>query len=232
VSDSVENARPLADLATTRRSYEAAELLEQSLAPTWLEQLTAWYEQASQHPHINEPNAMQVATVDADCLPDVRTVLARGFDSTGVVFYTNYSSVKGVQLEARPYVAAAFAWLPMERQVRFRGPVRRVSRSQTEAYFASRPRGAQLATWASPQSQIVGGRQELEDRLAELTADFGDSPIGAPPDWGGYHIEVTEMEFWQGRQWRLHDRLRFRRLARNAAEADQPEEWIVERLAP
>ncbi len=194
------------------------------MAPTWLGQLLSWYDQAAADDRIVEPNAMQVATAEADGTPDVRTVLARGFDDAGVVFYTNYDSVKGRQLAANPRAAAVFGWLPAERQVRFRGPVTRVSRAETEAYFASRPRGSQLATWASPQSTPLPSRQRLDDLLAEVTDRFGDDPIPPPPDWGGYRIGVTEMEFWQGRQFRLHDRLRYRR--------DTDGEWVIERLAP
>jgi pyridoxamine 5'-phosphate oxidase len=218
-----------ADPAALRRSYESGELTESALAGSWLEQLRRWYDEAAADVRIGEPNAMQVATVDEAGRPDVRTVLARGFDSRGVVFYTNYTSAKGRQLAAHPAAAAVFAWLPAERQVRLRGPVRKVSRAETEAYFASRPRGSQLATWASPQSEALAGRQQLDELLAEVTARFGDEEIPAPPHWGGYRIEVTEAEFWQGRQFRLHDRLRFRQ---QPADGSADAEWIVERLAP
>jgi pyridoxamine 5'-phosphate oxidase len=217
-----------ATLATSRRSYVSGELEEAALAPTWLEQLQAWYAEADADPRIGEANAMQVATAGADGRPDLRTVLARGFDTAGVVFYTNYDSAKGQQLAENPQAAALFAWLPLERQVRLRGPVRRVDRSETEAYFASRPRGAQLGAWASPQSQPLGGRAELEARLAEVTARFGDGPIEVPPFWGGFRLEVVEAEFWQGREFRLHDRLRFRRDRETVESSD----WTIERLAP
>src|SRR4051812_25883715 len=218
-----------ADPAALRRSYESGELTEAALAETWLAQLRRWYDEAAADARIGEPNAMQVATVDEAGRPDVRTVLARGFDTRGVVFYTNYTSAKGRQLAAHPAAAAVFAWLPAERQVRLRGPGRKVSRAETEAYFASRPRGSQLATWASPQSEALAGRQQLDELLAEVTARFGDEEIPAPPHWGGYRIEVTEAEFWQGRQFRLHDRLRFRQ---QPADGSADAEWIVERLAP
>ena len=219
--------RPSIDPATLRRSYESGELTESTLADSWLAQLQAWYDEAAGDPRIGEPNAMQVATVDEAGRPDVRTVLARGFDARGVVFYTNYTSAKGRQLAEHPAAAALFAWLPAERQVRLRGPVSKVSRAETEAYFASRPRGSQLATWASPQSEVLADRRELDELLAEVTARFGDGPIPPPPHWGGYRIEVVEAEFWQGRQFRLHDRLRFRR-----EQPDVDANWIVERLAP
>ena len=214
-------------LATARRSYGAGELDEASLAPTWLQQLQAWYADAAADPRIGEPNAMQLATTDAGGRPDLRTVLARGIGADGVVFYTNYDSAKGRQLAGNPHAAALFAWLPLERQVRIRGPVHRVGASETAAYFASRPRGAQLGAWASPQSRPLSGRAELEARLAEVTERFGDGPIEVPPFWGGYRIEAAEIEFWQGREFRLHDRLRFRR----AAEGSAPD-WVIERLAP
>lgn len=215
---------PRADPRAVVSSYVSGELTESGLAPTWLEQLQNWYDEAAADPRIGEPNAMQVATVDAAGQPDVRTVLARGFDADGVVFYTNYESAKGRQLAAVPAAAAVFAWLPAERQARLRGPVERVSRAETEAYFAGRPRGSQLAAWASPQSRILSGRAELDGLLAETEQRFGPTgPVPAPPGWGGYRIRPIEVEFWQGRQFRLHDRLRFRR------DGDR---WVVERLAP
>jgi pyridoxamine 5'-phosphate oxidase len=213
-----------ADPISVRRSYESGQLSEDGLAPSWRAQLQRWYDQASADERITDPNAMQVATAGADGLPDVRTVLARGFDDLGVVFYTGYYSTKGRQLAANPAAAAVFSWLPIERQVRFRGPVSKVERAQTEAYFAGRPRESQLAAWASPQSRPINGRGELDGLLAAMTERFSDGPIQAPPGWGGYRIIVREMEFWQGRQFRLHDRL----LYRQGEDGD----WTVERLAP
>jgi pyridoxamine 5'-phosphate oxidase len=218
-----------ADPSALRRSYSNGELTESALADGWLAQLTAWYDEAAADVRIGEPNAMQVATVDEAGRPDLRTVLARGFDPLGVVFYTNYTSAKGRQLAEHPVAAAVFAWLPLERQVRLRGPVSKVSRAETEAYFAGRPRGSQLATWASPQSEVLAGRAQLDELLAEVTARFGEDEIPAPPHWGGYRIEVTEAEFWQGRPFRLHDRLRFRQVP---ADGSADARWIVERLAP
>ena len=212
-----------ADPASLRRAYVRGELTEASLAGSWLDQLRRWYDEAAADERIIDPNAMQVATVDASGQPDVRTVLARGFEEAGVIFYTGYQSAKGRQLAAAPVAAAVFSWLAEERQVRFRGTVSKVSRARTEAYFAGRPRGSQLATWASPQSQPISGRDRLDELLTEVSEQFGDGPIGAPPEWGGYLITVREMEFWQGRQFRLHDRLRYRQVG---------EGWTVERLAP
>jgi pyridoxamine 5'-phosphate oxidase len=218
-----------ADPSSLRRSYANGELTESALADSWLAQLQAWYSEAAADVRIAEPNAMQVATVDEAGRPDLRTVLARGIDARGVVFYTNYTSAKGRQLAEHPVAAAVFAWLPLERQVRLRGPVSKVSRAETEAYFAGRPRGSQLATWASPQSEVLAGRAQLDELLAEVAARFGDEEIPAPPHWGGYRIEVTEAEFWQGRPFRLHDRLRFRLVP---ADGSADASWVIERLAP
>lgn len=224
------------DLRGIRRSYLCGELTEDSLRSSWIEQLRAWYHEAVDRyaelaaaGFASEPNAMQVATVatsaDGSVHPDVRTVLCRGMDQSGVVFFTNYSSAKGAQLAQNPAAAAVFAWLPLERQVRLRGPVSRVSEQETADYFASRPRGAQLAAWASPQSSVLNSREELDARLEATTDRFADTEaVPPPPFWGGYRITVREAEFWQGRQYRLHDRLRFRQSADGS--------WQIERLAP
>jgi pyridoxamine 5'-phosphate oxidase len=211
------------DPAELRRSYERAALDESSIAPTWLAQLQAWYDDAVVLGGSPEPNAMQVATVDAAGHPAVRTVLVKAIDERGVVFYTNYESAKGRDLTERPYGAALFVWLAHERQVRLSGPVQRVSRDETAAYFASRPRGSQLGAWASPQSRVIASRAELERLDAEVAERFGDGEVEPPPHWGGFLIAPEAVEFWQGRPDRLHDRLRFRRV--DGA-------WILERLAP
>jgi pyridoxamine 5'-phosphate oxidase len=189
----------------------------------WLEQFRLWFEDAAVDPAVVEANAMQVATVNAAGHPSVRTVLVKGFDERGIVFFTNYESAKGHDLAAHPYAAAVFAWLPHERQVRFAGPAHPVSREETDAYFASRPRGSQLGAWSSPQSQVVGSRADLERAYADVEARFADGAVPSPPFWGGYRIEPEVVEFWQGRADRLHDRLRYR--------ADGSD-WVIERLAP
>lgn len=218
-----------ADPFVARRDYRTGELTEQLVASTWLEQLRRWYAEAVAGPEIIEANAMQVATVDSAGHPDVRTVLARGFDESGIVFFTNYSSAKGQQLAEQPYAAAVFSWLGLERQVRLRGPVHKVAREETARYFAGRPRESQIGAWASPQSQVIADRAELERLVTEASRRFGTAELEPPPYWGGYRIEVSEIEFWQGREFRLHDRIRFRRVA---GDADGSARWVVERLAP
>jgi pyridoxamine 5'-phosphate oxidase len=213
-----------AALAALRRDYRFGVLDETTIAPDWLTQLRAWFDRAVEDLGALEANALQVATVDASGRPSLRTVLAKGIDERGVSFFTNYSSAKGRDLDARGYAAIQFVWQAHERQVRLTGTVSRVSREETEAYFATRPRGSQLGAWASPQSQRVASRVELEQALADVVARFGEGPVPAPPNWGGYRLSPDSVEFWQGRADRLHDRLRFR-LADDAA-------WVLERLAP
>jgi pyridoxamine 5'-phosphate oxidase len=206
-----------------RRSYRRGRLGEQMVAATWLEQLRRWFADAVASEAIIEPNAMQVATADASGRPSVRTVLAKGLDDRGVVFYTNYDSAKGRALAQRPYAEAVFAWLALERQARLAGQVERVSRAETEAYFASRPKGSQLAAWASAQSTVVASRAELEAALRAVEARFAGGDVPPPPNWGGYLIRPESVEFWQGRDDRLHDRIRYRR---------DGAVWVIERLAP
>ncbi|HET6876975.1 MAG TPA: pyridoxamine 5'-phosphate oxidase [Jatrophihabitans sp.] len=217
----------MTDPAALRRAYARARLDEDAVADTWLEQFAAWFAEASADPAIHEANAMQLATADASGRPAVRTVLAKGVDERGVVFYTNYSSAKARDLDENPRAAVVFAWLAHERQVRFAGDVAKVDRAETEAYFATRPRESQLGAWASPQSQVVASRAELDTALAEIERRFAGGPVPAPPGWGGYRIRPASVEFWQGRPGRLHDRIRFRREESAGASG-----WIRERLAP
>ncbi|MDT4935153.1 MAG: pyridoxamine 5-phosphate oxidase [Pseudonocardiales bacterium] len=214
---------PMSDPAGMRRGYLRGQLDETLLSRTWLEQFELWFTDATEDPAVVEPNAMQVATTGADGRPAIRTVLLKGVDQRGVVFYTNYESAKAREIEANPYAAAVLVWLAHERQVRVSGPVQRVSRAETEEYFATRPRGSQVGAWASAQSSVVSSREVLEDAVRDIEARFADAPIPAPPNWGGYRIEPDSVEFWQGRADRLHDRLRYRR---------DGEIWVLERLAP
>lgn len=209
--------------AEMRRDYtERGALLEADLAATWSEQFRAWFADAVEA-GLPEPNAMIVATADDHGRPSARTVLLKGYDPTGFVFYTNYTSRKGAEAAGNPYASLVFPWFPMQRQVLVAGRVERVSRAETEAYFATRPRGSRLGAWASPQSQVVPDRAAVDAGLAAAVERFGDGPIPPPPHWGGLRVLPETVEFWQGRSSRLHDRLRYR------ATGD---DWVVERLAP
>lgn len=216
----------MTDPAKMRRNYADGELSETTVAADWLTQLRVWFDVAAGDPRVAEPNAVQLATVAADGHPSVRTVLVKEIDERGIVFYTGYSSAKGRDLALNPWAAAVFAWLPLERQVRLSGPAEQVSREETAAYFATRPRGSQVAAWASPQSDVVASRDELQRLFHQAEARFAQAPVPPPPGWGGYLLRPAEVEFWQGRQDRLHDRLRFRR---SGPESDP--RWLVERLA-
>jgi pyridoxamine 5'-phosphate oxidase len=214
----------VSDPARLRRDYGNTELDDDAAAIGWSEQLRRWFDEAVASPAIVEPNAIQLATVDAAGRPSVRTVLVKALGADGIVWYTNYESAKGRDLDENPYAAAVFAWLPLERQVRLAGPIERVERAETEAYFATRPRGSQVAAWASAQSEVIVSRASLEEAVREIEARFADQDVPAPPSWGGYRLRPEVVEFWQGRHDRLHDRLRRRRGADGA--------WTVERLAP
>jgi pyridoxamine 5'-phosphate oxidase len=226
----------LPDPAAMRRDYrERPPLTEEGLAETWLAQFQHWFADAVAAPEIVEPNAMIVASVGATGVPSARTVLLKGVDERGLLFFTNYHSRKGSEIAANPAVSLVFPWHPMGRQVIVGGMAEPVDRAETEAYFATRPRDSRLGAWASPQSQVVS-RAELDAALTEVSARFGDD-IPAPPHWGGLVVQPLTVEFWQGRTGRLHDRLRFRR--RQRAEPEQHElsrsadgGWVVERLAP
>jgi pyridoxamine 5'-phosphate oxidase len=203
-----------------RQEY-AGELTEDDLAADWVIQFGRWLTDAVDS-GVREPNAMVLATADGQGRPGARNVLLKGFDERGLVFYTNYDSRKGRELAANPYACAVFSWLPLSRQVRVDGVAAPVSREETAAYFALRPRGAQIGAWASPQSTVIASREEID--IAAVEARFAEADIPPPPNWGGYRLVPEAVEFWQGRGSRLHDRLRFRRTA--------GETWVVERLAP
>ncbi len=210
-------------LADMRRSYEQGGLDETDLAATWLDQFRRWLEDAVGS-GITEPNAMVLATADADGAPSSRTVLLKAVDERGLVLYTNLRSRKGQQAAANPRAALTFPWIDLQRQVGVSGRLEPVADAEADAYFASRPHGSQLGAHASPQSSVVGGRDELERHMAAVEARW---PAGAevprPEHWGGLRLVPEQVEFWQGRPNRLHDRLRFRR---------EGEGWVVERLAP
>jgi pyridoxamine 5'-phosphate oxidase len=208
-----------------RRDYtERGALLESDLAADWTIQFAAWFADATAF-GLPEPNAMIVATATGDGHPSARIVLLKGYDVRGFAFYTNYTSRKGAEAQQNPAASLVFPWFPMHRQVIVEGRVERVTRAETEEYFATRPRGSQLGAWASPQSRVVPDRAAVDAGLAAAVERFGeDGPVPPPPHWGGLRVVPETVEFWQGRSNRLHDRLRYRRLP--------DERWVVERLAP
>ena len=208
-------------IAALRAEYELGGLDESALAPDPQTMFTRWFDQA-RAAGLVEANAMVLGTVGADGTPASRTVLLKGVD-TGFVFFTNYGSRKGVELAADPRCSLLFGWYSLQRQIRVEGSAAKVTREETESYFATRPRDSQLGAWASPQSSEVGSRADLDAAYQAVAERFGDGPILAPPHWGGYRVEPTSVEFWQGRRHRMHDRIGYRRTA---------EGWTTHRLAP
>lgn len=195
--------------------------------------LERWYADADADDRVSEPAAMVVATVDADGRPDARTVLLKGLDARGLVFYTNLTSTKARQLAAVPYAGAVLPWHPMFRQVRVRGPVEQVGRDDAAAYFATRPRESQLGAWASHQSRPVASRADLEEAVARQEARFaGVDDVPLPDFWGGYRVRPAEVELWAGHRHRLHDRVRFATRDGGPAPLDDASSWVVQRLQP
>jgi len=209
-------------IADMRQDYGKAGLLEKDLARDPFRQFEKWFEEAVAA-QIHEPNAMVLGTVGRDGQPSVRTVLLKGVDKRGFVFYTHYESRKSFDLEANPRAGLVFPWIALERQVIIEGRVSRVSREEAEIYFHSRPRASQLAARASPQSTVIANRATLEESFRVTEKKYGGQEIPLPPHWGGWRVAPESVEFWQGRRSRLHDRLRYRRETDGA--------WVIERLA-
>jgi len=209
-------------LARLRRDYGEAGLAEADAGDEPSRLLGRWFDDALAA-GITEPNAMTLATVGADGRPSVRIVLCKGFDERGLVFYTGYGSAKSRDLAVEPWCALALLWHDVGRQVRVEGPATRVAPAESDAYFASRPRESRLGAWASPQSEVVPDRADLERRLAQIQQRFDDTDVPRPEGWGGWRVEPQVVEFWQGRHGRLHDRLRYRRAV---------DGWERERLGP
>ncbi len=199
-----------------------AGLLEKDLARDPFRQFERWFQEA-EAAKLLEPNAMTLATCTRDGRPSARTVLLKGMDSRGFVFFTNYESRKGRELTENPHATLVFPWLALERQVIVEGTVTKVSREESEAYFHTRPQGSQLGAWVSQQSTLVADRAALEEAFRTVEKRYAGQTIPMPPYWGGYRVAPETVEFWQGRRSRLHDRLRYRR---------QPDGWVIERLAP
>jgi pyridoxamine 5'-phosphate oxidase len=213
------------DIAALRKEYTLASLDEGSAERDPFALFARWFDEAVKGA-LPEPHAMTLATVASVthgfARPATRTVLMKGFDAAGLVFYTNYTSAKGRELAANPFASLHFFWPELERQVRIDGGVEKVDEALSDAYYRSRPLASRHGTWASPQSEAIAGRAWLEQRFADEAARHGDDPP-RPPHWGGYRVKPATFEFWQGRRSRLHDRLRYAR---------EGTAWRIERLAP
>ena len=206
-----------------RAEYTSGELHRRDLNPDPVAQFTLWFDQAC-HAGIIEPNAMSLATVGADGRPTVRTVLLKQYDARGFVFFTNLESRKSQQIDGNPQVALLFPWIGLERQVVINGAAEKISPAETLAYFITRPLGSQLSAWVSPQSRVVESRKFLEMKWDEIKRKFAAGQVPLPSFWGGFRVRPEEIEFWQGRQSRLHDRFLYSQAADGA--------WKIDRLAP
>ena len=209
-------------LAELRKDYTLAGLAEKDLARDPFRQFEKWFQEA-EAAKIPEPNAMTLATATREGRPSARTVLLKGLDGRGFVFFSNYESRKAHELDLNPCATLLFPWVSLERQVIIEGTVAKVPREESETYFHSRPRASQLAAWGSLQSSIIPGRSVLEDNMKMLEQKYAGREVPLPPHWGGWRLTPETVEFWQGRRSRLHDRLRYRR---------EKDGWLVERLAP
>lgn len=213
---------PRVTFADLRRDYSLAGLTEADLAKDPFRQFEKWFQEA-EAAKVHEPNAMTLATAGRDGRPSARTVLLKGLDGRGFMFFSNYESRKGRDLDANPQATLVFPWLVIERQVIVEGAVTKMPREESETYFHSRPRASQLAAWVSQQSAIIPGRSVLEDSMKTLETKYAGQEVPLPPHWGGWRLAPETVEFWQGRRSRLHDRLRYRK---------NKDGWTVERLAP
>lgn len=211
------------NIANLRLEYSAQVLLEENSASDPFAQFETWWQQARET-KIMEPNAMTLATASADGVPSARIVLLKGFDPNGFVFFTNYSSYKGLQLAENPKACLVFFWKELERQIRITGLVAQIASEESDTYFQSRPEGSRIGAWASPQSQVIESRVWLDEVYKKLSDDMHGVDIKRPPHWGGYRVMPVVVEFWQGRPSRLHDRLQY------TLESDGT--WKRERLAP
>lgn len=210
-------------IADIRKDYKLRSLNESDVAVNPFDQFTRWWDDAVSS-EIDEINAMTLATATTEGLPSARIVLLKGYDHDGFIFFTNYQSQKGQELEINPHAALVFFWKELERQVRIEGIIEKVTEKESDEYYNSRPVGSRIGAWASPQSEVITNREEIENNFASLEKKFGNENIPRPGHWGGYKLRPTMLEFWQGRSSRLHDRIRY------ALQKDH--NWLIERLAP
>ncbi|MGE5522060.1 MAG: pyridoxamine 5'-phosphate oxidase [Candidatus Dadabacteria bacterium] len=211
------------EIAALRREYSSQSLLENQVSANAIDQFSKWWDEAISS-EIVEANAMSLATASNDGMPYARVVLLKGFDERGFMFYTNYKSIKGIQLDENPRACLLFYWKELERQVRIIGLVEKLSDEENDEYFHSRPEGSRIGAWTSPQSEVVENREWLDNRYRELSLKMTGGNIERPPHWGGYLVRPIIVEFWQGRPSRLHDRIQY--------SLQDDSSWKIERLAP
>lgn len=212
----------ISSIADLRKDYTKETLTESEVDPNPFVQFQRWFDQAV-NAELPEPNAMTLATASKDGIPDARIVLLKAVDDRGFTFFTNYNSTKGKELEANPQAALVFLWTELERQVRIVGTVEKIAPAESDGYFFSRPHNSRLGAWASNQSEVIPNRDVLEEKLAALKVEYENREVPRPSHWGGFRVIPREIEFWQGRSSRLHDRLRYRY---------QNGTWIIDRLSP
>jgi pyridoxamine 5'-phosphate oxidase len=209
-------------ISSIRKDYQLRSLSESDVHASPVVQFSQWWDEALKS-DIDEVNAMTLSTITSAGRPSARIVLLKGFDERGFVFYTNYESDKGQQLDANPFASLVFFWKELERQVRIEGRCERVSAEESDEYYYSRPVGSRLGAWASPQSKVIEGREILDKNAEALLQKYASGEVPRPPHWGGYRVIAETIEFWQGRSNRLHDRIKY---------SNQDQTWKIERLAP
>ena len=212
------------NIADIRKEYTLKTLNEENVAPNPLDQFGIWFQEAIDS-SVNEPNAMHLGTLGRNNIPNGRIVLLKSCDRKGFTFFTNYHSEKGLELSAHPFASLTFFWAELERQVRVQGTISVAPAAESDRYFASRPRTSQIGAWVSEQSKPLGSRLELEERQRELELRFEGKPVERPPHWGGFKVNPSKIEFWQGRASRLHDRILY-------SFSEATNDWKIERLSP